>query len=178
MDWCDNIGFGLWECIIYHKNGRGGAAFANRFRIDHEYILIFAKGSKPKYFNKSANQIPCKLKGRVHTSRTYRRKDGNIKQANGIINDTKCIGTVWYLPSGKQDKLKHQHPGTFHDAIPYNMIRAFTEPGDLVLDPMVGSGTTAIAALSLDRHFLGIDISKDYCELARQRVDEYARHNQ
>ena len=58
LDWCDNIGFKLFECCIYHKNGTEGAWWKNRFRVDHEYMPIFLKGERPQYFNKEPLKVP------------------------------------------------------------------------------------------------------------------------
>ena len=178
VDWCDKIGFRLWECLIYRRWGRAGAAFDYRFRIDHEYIPLFVKGSKPNYFDKNAIQIPCKMAGYLRKSeRRFRRKDGGFKVApNKSIPDMKCIGTIWDIPNAARNVFKDKHPGTFPDQIPYNLIKAFTNSSGFVLDPMVGSGSTGVAASYLNRDFVGIDISKEYCELARQRI-EYHKTN-
>ena len=176
MDWCDNIGFGLWECLIYNRGGRGGAAFEYRFRIDHEYIPIFLKGNKPNYFSKDSDalKIPCKTAGELRArNRVYREKDGSFKDAPvKTTPETKCIGTIWTLHhTPRAGTLKYLHPATFPDRIPHKLISAFTRPGDSVLDPMVGSGSTGVAATILKRDFVGIDISRKYCEIAKQRID-------
>ena len=62
------------------------------------------------------------------------------------------------------------HSAVFPVALPTWFIKLFTQPGDLVLDPFLGSGSTAVAALTLSRHFLGIEINGEYAELARERV--------
>lgn len=87
------------------------------------------------------------------------------------INSAKCPGTIWNVANGG-DKvaLKRQHPAPFPDKIPHDFIQAFTQRGDWVLDPMVGSGSTAVAAHLLGRQYIGIDISEAYCQLARERI--------
>ena len=177
VDWCDSFGFGLWECLIYNRGGRGGAAFEQRFRIDHEYIPIFVKGRKPNFFsNDSVDlKIPCKTAGELRArNRVYREKDGSFK--NAPVKQTpekKCIGTIWSLHhTPRKGTLKYNHPATFPDRIPHKLIQAFTKPGDTVLDPMVGSGSTGVAATILNRDFVGIDISRKYCEIAKQRIEE------
>ena len=62
------------------------------------------------------------------------------------------------------------YPAAYPDKIPYDFIQVFTNEGDLILDPMCGSGSTLVAARVLNRNYIGIDISKEYCELSRARV--------
>ncbi len=66
------------------------------------------------------------------------------------------------------------HRAVFPEAVVTEFIRLLTRPGDVVLDPFLGSGTTAVAAKKLNRHYLGMDINPDYCDYARRRVDSVA----
>ena len=172
IDWCDNVGFGLFECSIYKKNGKDGAWWKRRFRVDHEYMPIFVKGGKPEKFNKEPVKIPSKHAGKTMTGAANRNKDGYTEDARTIlINATKCPGTIWdYSNGGDKVWLKRAHPATFPDKIPYDFIQVFTEPGDCVLDPMAGSGSTLVAAKLLGRNYLGIDLSEEYCGLCRERL--------
>lgn len=172
VDWCDNIGFKLFECVIYRKWGTEGAWWKYRFRVDHEYIPLFLKGERPRYFDKEPLKVPSKHGGRVMTGSGNRRTDGTTtRTVTRAINNMKCRGTVWdYLVAGDKDKLKQQHPAVFPDKIPYDLIRCFCPPNGVVLDPFMGSGSTAVAARRTNRHFIGFEISRDYCELARRRL--------
>lgn len=172
IDWCDNGGFRLFECCLYKKHGTDGAWYSKRFRVDHEYIPIFLKGERPQYFNKEPLKIPSKWAGVTMTGGATRCTNGKTLQSRPItINPTKCRGTLWeYLTCGDGGKLKHQHPATFPDKLPYDVIQCFCPENGIVLDPFMGSGTTAIAALQLKRKFIGFDISKEYCDLAEKRI--------
>lgn|SRR3989338_2357921 len=172
IDWCDNGGFRLFECCIYRKYGMDAAWWKKRFRVDHEYIPIFLKGSRPRYFDKEPLKVPSKHAGRTMTGCANRRTDGKTGESTQIqINPFKCRGTVWdYLGCGDKDKLKRMHPATFPDQLPYDIVQCFCPPGGVVLDPFMGSGSTAVAAKRLGRHFIGFEISKDYCEIARRRI--------
>lgn len=176
IDWCDNIGFKLFECLIYRKYGAEGAWWNKRFRVDHEYMPVFLKGEKPAYFNKEPLKIPSKWAGVTMTGGATRLTNGKTLKARPIkINEKKCRGTVWeYLTCGDGDKLKHLHPATFPDQLPIDFIQCFCPPEGLVLDPFMGSGTTAIAAIKLGRKFIGFEISKEYCELAKKRIEMYS----
>lgn len=174
LDWCDNAGFKLFECLIYKKLGAEGAWWNKRFRVDHEYMLVFLKGERPRYFNKEPLKIPSKHGGKTMTGAGTRLTNGKRIDTRSIkINLTKCPGTVWeYMTAGDGSRLKHNHPATYPDKLPYDFIRCFCEEDGVVLDPFMGSGTTALAALSLNRQFIGFDISEEYVALAKRRVKE------
>jgi DNA modification methylase len=176
IDWCDNAGFKLFECLIYKKYGAEGAWWNKRFRVDHEYMPLFLKGNRPQYFNKEPLKIPSKWAGVTLTGGATRCTNGKTLKARPIkINPVKCRGTLWeYLTCGDGGRLKHEHPATFPDMLPYDLIQCFCPEGGIVLDPFMGSGTTAIAALRLGRKFIGLDISKEYCNLARKRIEKEA----
>lgn len=114
VDWCDKIGFGLFECNIYQKQGKDGAWWSKRFRVDHEYMPIFIKGSSPIVFDKSDIKIPCKHAGKYMRGGANRNKDGHTVDSTLMkINDTKCPGTIWNCANGgDKNKVKSQHPAT------------------------------------------------------------------
>ncbi|HLB95775.1 MAG TPA: transcriptional repressor LexA [Patescibacteria group bacterium] len=174
IDWVDNIGFKLFETVIYRKYGAEGAWWNKRFRVDHEYMPIFLKGERPQYFNKEPLKIPSKHGGKTMTGGGTRLTNGvRIATRPITINLRKCRGTIWeYMTAGDGTRLKHQHPATFPDRLPYDFIQCFCPPTGIVLDPFVGSGTTVLAAIQLERNYIGIDISNDYCELAKKRLKE------
>ena len=174
IDWCDNAGFKLFESLIYRKYGAEGAWWTKRFRVDHEYMLVFLKGVKPQYFNKEPLKIPSKHGGKTMTGGGTRLTNGvRIKTRAIKINLMKCRGTIWkYMTAGDGTRLKHKHPATYPDKLPYDFIQCFCSPEGIVLDVFMGSGTTALASIQLNRKFLGFDISKEYVDLARKRIKE------
>jgi len=176
VDWCDNIGFRLFETVIYRKHGTEGAWWVNRFRVDHEYMPIFFKGKKPQYFDKEPLKIPSKHGGKIMTGSGNRRTDGKTtKTVRRAINEVKCRGTIWnYLMAGDKDPMKRKHPAVFPDKIPYDFIQCFCPPEGIVLDPFMGSGTTAVAAKMLKRNYIGFEICPDYCKLAERRIKQTA----
>jgi DNA modification methylase len=174
IDWCENAGFKLFESLIYRKYGAEGAWWTKRFRVDHEYMLVFLKGERPQYFNKEPLKIPSKHGGKTMTGGGTRLTNGIRIETRAIkINPMKCRGTIWeYMTAGDGTRLKHQHPATYPDKLPYDFIQCFCPPEGIVLDIFMGSGTTALASISLNRKFLGFDISKEYVDLARKRIKE------
>lgn len=171
LNW-SNKGLNLWECLIYQRPGRPGAWWSKRFRVDHEYIPIFFKGDKPQYFNKEHMKIPCKHAGKEWKG-TQRHTDGSLSEKSATVKDTKCPGTIlpYAASSTEGNKLKMKHPATFPDKLASDMIQVFTKPGMVVCDPMCGSGTTLVQAHKLDRQYIGIDISEEYCKIARERLE-------
>jgi len=140
---------------------------------------IFLKGERPQYFNKEPLKIPSKHGGKTMTGGGTRLTNGvRIATRSITINLMKCRGTIWeYMTAGDGTRLKHQHPATFPDRLPYDFIQCFCPPNGIVLDPFIGSGTTALAAIQLEKNYIGIDISKDYCELAKKRLKEEGASN-
>lgn len=173
VDWCDNIGFRLFECNIYNRQGTEGAWWKKRFRVDHEYMPIFLKGKRPQYFDKENIKIPSKHANKIMTGANIRTKNGRTGSRKVKINPTKCPGTVMTFGNtcGGESKLKSQHPAVFPNMLAYDMIECFCPPEGLVLDPFNGSGTTTLAAKSLGRNYIGIDVSEDYNRIAIQRLE-------
>lgn len=179
VDWVDSHGFKLFETVIYRKYGAEGAWWNKRFRVDHEYIPVFLKGERPQYFNKDFLKIPSKHGGKTMTGGGTRLTNGvRIATRSITINLMKCRGTIWeYMTAGDGTRLKHEHPATFPDKLPYDFIQCFCPKNGIVLDPYVGSGTTALAAIQLERNYIGFDISEEYCDLARKRIGEEGTKN-
>ncbi len=174
VDWCDSFGFKLFETVIYRKYGAEGGWWNKRFRVDHEYIPIFLKGERPQHFEKEHLKIPSKHAGKTMTGGGTRLTNGvRIATRPITINPTKCRGTIWeYLTAGDGTRLKHQHPATFPNQLPYDFIQCFCPLDGVVLDPFVGSGTTTVAAKNLGRKYIGIDLAPEYCSIAERRMKE------
>jgi len=173
VDWCDNIGFRLFECNIYNRQGTEGAWWKKRFRVDHEYMPIFLKGKRPQYFDKENIKIPSKHANKVMTGANIRTKNGRTGSRKVKINPTKCPGTVMTFGNtcGGESKLKSQHPAVFPNMLAYDMIECFCPPDGIVLDPFNGSGTTTLAAKCLGRSYIGVDVSEEYNQIAIQRLN-------
>jgi len=174
VDWVDNIGFKLFETVIYRKHGTEGAWWKKRFRVDHEYIPIFFKGKKPQYFYKEHLKIPTKHGGKILSGSGNRKTNGETTNTvKRPINNLKCRGTVFeYLMAGDKNPLKRKHPATFPDQIPLDFIETFCPENGVVLDPFMGSGSTAVAAKRLNRNFIGFDLSEEYVEISYARLKE------
>jgi len=148
-----NLGFFMRGEIIWNKGSSAGASTAwgswmsasnPTLRDTHEYVLIFSKGNN----------------GRLNSD----------KKENTITRDEfmELTKSVWAFQA--QSARSVGHPAPFPIELPTRLIKLYTFKGDVVLDPFVGSGTTAIAAKRLARNYMGYDISKEYCKLAENRI--------
>lgn len=86
------------------------------------------------------------------------------------LNNHKCLTDVW--EAKKVPRRISGHPATFHVDIPKRCIEASTQKGDIILDPFMGSGTTAVAAKELDRNYLGFEITKEYIDISNKRLKD------
>jgi DNA modification methylase len=167
-------GFLLYDTMIYMKNG---APFPEKKRYSQvfEYMFVFSKG-KPKTVNILKDK---KNKWAGHTNfgkRVMRTKDGGLKEMpNFQIAEYGNRYNVWTYSTGKnystKDDFAFQHPAIFPEEMAEDHILSWSNEGDLILDPMVGSGTTSKMAKLNNRNFIGFDINKEYIDLANKRVD-------
>jgi DNA modification methylase len=118
--------------------------------------------------------VPSKHAGKIYTG-TDRLTSGGFKRiAPKAVNPLKCRGTIWsYITSNAEgNKTKLKHPATYPDKLVEDILLCFSDPGDVVLDPMLGSGTTCVVAAQHGRRYIGIEISQDYATIARTRLQQ------
>lgn len=171
VEWMD-MGWGLFETAIYTRHGPPGVFWNKRFRVDHEYVHHFIKGEKPHYFNKEHMKIPSKNAGKM-VSCDKRHKGGETEDGKDFLcPDLKCCGTVWDYPSSNREgnKIKSQHPATFPDRLCGDLIKCFSAPDEIVLDPFGGSGTTAVMAAVNGRKYIVIEYSDKYMKIIKERL--------
>ncbi len=151
--WAMECGFRLHDTMIYQTDKP--PMNDNRYQACFEYMFIFSKG-KPKTFNPI--MLKSKHGGKQNTSRAYFNQDGTLKKMSkpGKYNETKVKTSVWWYSSGND---KSGHPASFPEALARDHIVSWSNPGDLVLDPFMGSGITAKTAMHNGRDYLGFDIS-------------------
>ena len=112
--------------------------------------------------------VPCKCAGKKYdsTCKNIGGEDGRTHKTFNI-NTEKVKDNVWKIAVAQN---KTSHPAVFPEKLAHDHILSWSNEGDLVLDPFVGSGTTGIAALKLNRNFIGIDKVPEYIELSEQRL--------
>lgn len=140
-----------------------GAHCSLRFSGRHETILWFTKGDD-YHFDLDAVRVPQKYPGKRHYKGPKKGEfSGNPKGKNP--------GDVWDIPNVKAKHAeKTDHPCQFPIALVTRLIRALTQPKAMVVDPYLGSGTAAVAALMAGRNFTGSDIERRYLEIAQKRI--------
>lgn len=170
----EDAGWALFESVVYARDGRPGAWWSTRFRVDHEHVLMFYKGRRPRpVTHHDGLRVPSKHAGKRWTG-TQRLSDGTtVPLRSGVVADTKCRGTIWRYPTSNSEgnRAKMEHPATYPDALARDLVLAFSAPGDVVYDPMMGSGTTVVVAAQNGRRYIGNDVSPEYVALARRRLE-------
>jgi len=150
-----DIGFNMRGEIIWNKAssaspstawGSWQSAADPILRDIHEYILVFSKGD-------------------------YKREKG--KKENTITKDQfiEWTKSIWTMSAESAKRIGH--PAPFPEELPYRLIQLYSFKGDIVLDPFMGSGTTAVAAIKSERKFVGYDISQKYIDLAEKRLKPF-----
>jgi site-specific DNA-methyltransferase (adenine-specific) len=178
------IGFKIYDTMIYHKNG---APFpeTGRYSQVFEYMFILLKGDKPKTVNIIKDKENRWAGVSNFGKRSSRTKEGEIKKMeNFTVAKYGSRYNVWYINNGAgwttKDSFAYVHPAMFPESLAEDHILSWSNEGDVVFDPMCGSGTTLKMAKMNGRNFIGIDINKEYQELSERRVSEvisYTREN-
>ena len=163
------MGFNLHDTMIYEKNGTGACGSNLCYWQAFEYMFVLTKG-KPKTVNRLGNGKP-RTKGGVKPGRLTKDGKQKIEVRSDAEGKEQIRDNVWTYNVGfasGDDKVKH--PAKFPEKLAEDHIISWSNPGDIVLDPMCGSGTTCKMAAINERKYIGIDISEEYCEIAKKRV--------
>jgi DNA modification methylase len=168
-----DCGFNLHDTMIWSKPSfTAVGALKTRYAQTFEYMFVFSKG-KIKTFNA--------LKDRKTTSRS-KDKHGMIRQKDGgfrpMSNRGKQYGefgiryNVWDMPPVMSNIERKGHPAQFPEQLANDHILSWSNEGDAVLDPFMGSGTTAKMALLNNRHYIGFELDPHYFEIAQKRIED------
>lgn len=160
-------GFNLHDTMIYRKMNYIPLTH-RRYEQEWEYMFVFSKGS-PAAFNPITEKSNGAGKKYNLIRKGYGFKEGAFRRGDRDVTtkDAKQHGNIFEYPCGNSGI---NHPAPFPEDLARDHILSWSNPGDLVLDPFVGSGTTAKMAKEFGRHWIGIDISAEYCKLAERRV--------
>ena len=166
--WFMECGFKLYDTMIYQKQNYVPLTH-RRYEQEFEYMFVFTKG-KPKAFNPI--MIPCKYAGtETWGNATYHKTNdsGLVDCGKKKVNDFKQHGNIFcYLTA--RDKDTGGHPAPFPKQLAVDMVNSWSNENDLVLDPFMGSGTTAVAASELKRNYLGFELNEEYFEISQKRL--------
>jgi DNA modification methylase len=172
-------GFKVHDTMIYAKNNPIPSDCGKRYRQAFEYMFCFSKG-QPKTFNPITE--PTRSAGdKIKAFRITPRGRGNVpaEDIGRQIKTERKVSNIFSYnvgTSSSKDKIAFEHPAIFPERLAEDQISTWTDPGDLVYDCFMGSGTTAKAAHWLERRWLGSEISLEYVEIARKRLASYITH--
>lgn len=178
LTFMDN-GFNLHDTMIYKKNTSSFPAKRNgkRYTQIFEYMFIFSKGA-PKTVNLICDK-PNKWAGHTNWGKnTQRDKNGELKQTTNIkeVPEFSPRNNIWeYVVGGgfaTSDKIAHEHPAIFPEKLAEDHIITWSNENDVVMDIFIGSGTTAKMAYLNNRNYIGFDISEEYVNLSKRRLEQ------
>lgn len=161
-----SIGFNLHDTMIYRKVDYIPLTH-NRYEQAFEFMFVFSKG-KPKTFNPI--MVPCIHAGKKPVRTFYQTNAQNTPTAghkDSIVADTKQKENVWDLSTKSGAK---GHPAQFPERLAADHIISWSNEGDLIFDPFLGAGTTAVMAKQLRRKYLGSEISAEYFQISQTRL--------
>lgn len=170
------IGFNLHDTMIFRKKNPIPQIYRKRYNNEFEYMFIFSKGVVKTHNPIMVDCLHAGLELNGTTYKNYSKNDQKRAKLANPVGDKKIKGNIWEYVVGKkqEDQEAKRHPAPFPCELVRDHIASWTNPDDIVLDPMCGSGTTPRVAYEMGRRFIGIDISHDYCEIARSRVKQIA----
>lgn len=164
------IGFNLHDTMIYQKKTPIPQFKRGRYTNSFEYMFVLSK-KKPKKTNliteptKSYGRVDLNYRGQVTANDIY------IGKEKKIVKKTKIKSNIWIYSQNNGIDRNIKHKAQFPEQLASDHIISWSNNGDLILDPMCGSGTTCKMAKINNRNYIGIDISEEYCKIAKERIN-------
>ena len=165
------IGFNIHDTMIWNK---GSFAFPSKncYHQVFEYMFVFSKG-KPKALNFIKDRKNLYIGERGASGR---KKDGTRNTGKSNVRDEYGKRfNIWNYPIGgghcTKDKIAYQHPAIFPEQLAEDHILSWSNEGDMIFDPFMGSGTTGKMAVINNRNFIGVDVSEEYCNISKERIE-------
>ena len=172
------IGFNLHDTMIYEKTG---CPFPerNRYYPIFEYMFVFSKG-KPTTTNLIDDRKNIYFGDRVARKNHQRNKDGSVSEntayrnnKNKKIKENGVRFNIWRVTSSRNvNSGTGNHPAIFPEKLAEDHILSWSNPGDVVMDCLAGSGTTLKMAKKNNRNYIGIEISEEYIDIINKRLNE------
>jgi site-specific DNA-methyltransferase (adenine-specific) len=163
-------GFNLHDTMIWQRPTIPQCGVGqNRYEQEFEYMFVFSK-RPPKVFNPIKS--PRKWQDNRKVKVMHRDENGNFKIGGVGNSPTVKIGNIWNIPNhgGFNDSIAYLHPAIFAEKMVGRHIMTWSNEGDLIYDPMGGSGTVAKMAIIYKRNWIMSEISAEYCEIAEKRI--------
>lgn len=170
----ENVGFNVHDVMIYKKKNTPFMR-SNGYTNCFEYMFVFSKGA-PKTFNPLKDKT---VRSGPEMLVTNKGADAVNKKVLKNLNSEKTRINIWEYAVGMggttRDKIAFKHPAVFPERLAEDHILSWSNVGDLVFDPMCGSGTTCKMAMINHRQYLGCDISEAYVNIAKERLEMYKK---
>jgi site-specific DNA-methyltransferase (adenine-specific) len=166
------IGFNLHDTMIFRKRNPIPQIYRKRYNNEFEFMFVFSKGVVRTHNPIMVDCLHAGLELNGTTYKNYSKNEQSREKLAKPVKDKKIAGNIWEYVVGKkqEDQEAKGHPAPFPCELVRDHIKSWTNQNDIVFDPMSGSGTTARVAFEMGRQYIGIDISHEYCEIARQRI--------
>ena len=161
------IGFNLHDTMIYEKNGTGACGSNNCYWQTFEYMFVFTKG-KIKTVHRLDNGKPRTKGGAGRFTKDGVHKVEKRSDAEGKLQ---LRSNIWRYNVGfTSGDDTTGHPAVFPELLAQDHILSWSNEGDTIFDPFMGSGTTAKMALLNNRNYIGFELSEEYCKIAEERI--------
>ena len=170
--WAKDCGFDLHDTMIYQKTNFSMPS-ATRYHQTFEYMFVFSKG-KP-CFNGIKDRTNIYAGSSTYGRNTVTQADGSKKEvAKKVYSKFGLRHNVWLKSTTGQtgESKKYKHPAMFPVDLAQDHILSWSNEGDTVLDPFLGSGTTGVACVNTGRDFIGIELDEAYFGIAQDRIKE------
>jgi len=171
------VGFNLHDTMIYMKDNPPPVGGDMRYYQAFEFMFVFSKNN-PSVFNPIVEDRRNKWNDK-RTSRVRpvtRNKAGVFTEKNVKIEGQVKLQNVWsYVVSGgsvAEEMFAHEHPAIYPESMARDHIISWSNEGDTILDPFMGSGTTGKMAKKMNRNFIGIELDPEYFKIAERRINE------
>ena len=168
------IGFNLHDTMIYRKINYLPLTH-NRYDQEFEYMFVLSKGIISTF---NPIKILSKFGGCEkdwNSKKNIKEQTARVRNEVTIIGNEKLKANIWSYPIGNIGTDVNDHPAPFPEKLAQDHILSWSNEGDTVLEPMCGSGTTCKMAYKLNRKYIGIDCSENYCRIAEQRIADEKR---
>ena len=168
----DECGLNLHDTMIFKKTNPIPQIYRKRYNNEFEYMFVFSKGTVKTH---NPIKVPCLHAGLQLKGTTYKNfsvgEQTRTKLANPV-KEEKIKGNIWEYVVGKKqiDQEAKKHPAPFPFELARDHIVSWSNENDIVLDPFMGSGTTAIAAIREKRNYIGFEKSEEYWRKSMERI--------
>ena len=159
------MGFNIHDTMIWQKTNPMPKIKTKRYFDVFEYMFVFSKGT-PKTFNPIL--VNCKFGGKQYTStcKNIGGENGRTKK-DFTLNNQRFKNNIWEIAVAQNKTI---HPAVFPEALANDHIISWSNEGDLIYDPFMGSGTVAKMSILNNRNWIGSEISNEYCNIIEERI--------